>query len=59
MVFIVHYVEKMFDLLFNGNDPSYLYLVFFWTFKPHLVGATPRAKKNYRNFFFSCLMYNS
>jgi hypothetical protein len=45
MVFLLHYVEKIYHLSSNGNDPSFLFLVSFWTLKPHLVGGILHAKE--------------
>ncbi len=52
MVFLIHYVEKIFDLFSNGNDPSFLFLMSFWTFKSHLVGGILDVKEVCRILFF-------
>jgi len=45
MVFLIHYVEKIYDLFSNGNHPSFLFLVSFRTLKSHLVGGIFHAKE--------------
>jgi hypothetical protein len=45
MVFLIHYVEKISNLFSNGSDLSFLSLMYFWAFKPYLVGGILHAKE--------------